>query len=254
MTLNSSRPDSSHEDLLQFFYLCPVGILEIDATGHIHRLNPRASQLLMPLDKPATLANLFEVLAPFDQQLKLSVQSSVPPRARILEHHRVVATHDGRHSQLEFSVYRVSAARFMLLLSDVTELAQAEASVRFTEARLRSVLDHAADYIYRFNYRTGEYEYVSADIEKLLGYSPAEFKAMGFDSVFALVHVDDQLLLRAAIDEAVRTGQSQIEFRQRTKCDRYRTFSARIWVTTDAAGTPLYLDGSIRDLRQHSTV
>lgn len=246
--MNHRRTDSAEEGLLQFFYLCPIGILEIDATGYIHRINPRATQWLMPLDKPAILENIFQILAPFDQQLKLSVQTSIPPRSRILEHHRVIVRHDGRQTHLEFSAYRISDVRFMLVFSDVTVLALAEASVRTSEARLRAVLDNAADYIYRFNYRTGEYEYLSANVEKILGYSPAEIKAMGFDSMFALVHVDDQLMVRVAIDEAARSGQSQVNFRKRAKGGQYLWLSAQMWVTTDAASMPVYRDVNVREL------
>ena len=40
------------EALLQFLYLCPVGVIKLAGCGRVDMLNPMASQLLMPLARP----------------------------------------------------------------------------------------------------------------------------------------------------------------------------------------------------------
>ena len=54
--------ESEMQSLLAFFYMCPVGILQIDGLGAVQMLNPMAAQLLMPIRPDAAIENLFDAL------------------------------------------------------------------------------------------------------------------------------------------------------------------------------------------------
>jgi GGDEF domain-containing protein len=67
-----------YETLLQFLYVAPVGLVQIDAAGEIAMINPLSAQLLMPLTRDAGLGNLFTALqgvAPVDAWLKRADQA-----------------------------------------------------------------------------------------------------------------------------------------------------------------------------------
>ena len=62
-----SHPDSSdfrdeHEALIQFLNSVPVGLVEAALDGTIGMINAISAQLLMPLSRDGTLANLFTAL------------------------------------------------------------------------------------------------------------------------------------------------------------------------------------------------
>ena len=51
-----------HEQLLEFLYLVPVGLAQIDARGDVALMNSTGAQLLVPLAERSGLDNLFDVL------------------------------------------------------------------------------------------------------------------------------------------------------------------------------------------------
>lgn len=53
---------SELEDLYQFLYLCPVGLVETDATGLVRLVNPESARLLAPLLDSPDLADLGPLL------------------------------------------------------------------------------------------------------------------------------------------------------------------------------------------------
>jgi PAS domain-containing protein len=59
-----ARRDDAQElqDLREFFYQCPVGLLEIDDDGLVYQVNPAAVALLAPVIGGGNLARLFPLL------------------------------------------------------------------------------------------------------------------------------------------------------------------------------------------------
>ena len=44
----ADRLDPEHQDLLQFLYQFPIGVIAMDERGNVTTINPAASQLLTP--------------------------------------------------------------------------------------------------------------------------------------------------------------------------------------------------------------
>ena len=63
----------------------------------------------------------------------------------------------------------------------------AERALLESEERFRFVLDHAGGVLYRLRYADMQYEYMSAGIETLTGYTASELREVGFDSLITLV-------------------------------------------------------------------
>jgi serine phosphatase RsbU (regulator of sigma subunit) len=109
------------QDLRQFFYQCPVGLLEIDDNGRVHKVNPAAVAILAPALGRDNLAELFPVLdrlAPQMSKLISGDRDRMGPLAageRILVPAEVHGT-----SSLEIRAVRVAAERVMVVLLDVS--------------------------------------------------------------------------------------------------------------------------------------
>jgi len=54
---------ASIDELLQFLYLMPVGVVKFRGDGSVDLMNPMASALLQPLTLNATLGNIYAALA-----------------------------------------------------------------------------------------------------------------------------------------------------------------------------------------------
>ncbi len=106
--------------------------------------------------------------------------------------------------------------------SDITELKRTEDQLRESEARFRSLIEHASDGITILD-REGNNRYLSPAAEKLTGYSLEELAGR---SAFNLVHPDDRARAEAQWDQVLEDPDRVVveEIRFRTKGGGWRTF------------------------------
>ena len=142
--------EREHEALLDFIYLCPLGILQLDALGNVEIANPVASQLLLQIAAGADFGNFYTVMDAVDAELRLLADGLTATRGTVCEVRRIDA---GRRSPratlpLVFTVtlLKVNPDRFMAVLADVSRSDAAEQAARATEERFRAVLDGVRDY------------------------------------------------------------------------------------------------------------
>lgn len=138
------------------------------------------------------------------------------------------------------------------------ERKQAEEALRKTEKEFRYVLDNSVDMIYRLNLHTGTYDYVSPASKRLLGYSPEEMIALGFEQIRLMSHPDDvELLARDAERLAARifgltdeNAPATSEFRVHHKELGYRWVSDTRTVAFDEQNMPVALVGILHDITE----
>jgi diguanylate cyclase (GGDEF)-like protein/PAS domain S-box-containing protein len=136
----------AHEELLQFFYLCPVGIVKFAPDGRIDMANPLAAQLLMPLARDAELENLFAVLSDWIPDLPVLVRD-FKAETGILFEQRLVSTGTGpRQRVLSMTVNRIAAPTFIAVIQDVTDAALKERRIHEDQQRFRAIFDQIQDY------------------------------------------------------------------------------------------------------------
>ena len=107
--------------LQEFLHLAPVGLLRLADGGDIAMMNPMAAQLLAPLGLGSQLQpNLFELLEPISQDIRLLVQTFSDTVGVICENFRVMmpTSRDDveRPLALGVTVMRVSAREDPLMV------------------------------------------------------------------------------------------------------------------------------------------
>ena len=139
---------------------------------------------------------------------------------------------------------RESEERFRSLLEDANSSQQ---ELLKTADRLSSVLDTSLDCIYRFNLQAQDYDYFSPASVNVLGHTPEQLMAMDMPTVLSLVHPEDRIILKSAIDRLPETGHEEFEYRRIVENRGYRWFAHQLYLVKDNEGRPLYRCGSIRD-------
>lgn len=151
MTAAGPPPDAETEleDLLQFFYQCPVGLVGAHDDGRVRRVNPAAVRMLAPVLRPGEdLDRLHPVLDRLAPGLSAMLTTRPDRLGPLHPGTRVVVTvpPDGG-SQVELRFVRVAADHVMVVTADVTvEQRLARRTLRLA-ARLRDVI--AATEAYR---------------------------------------------------------------------------------------------------------
>ncbi len=123
-------------------------------------------------------------------------------------------------------------------------------------------MDNTRDVIVRFNIQTGVYEFVSASVVDLIGYTPDEFINMDLETALKLVHPDDASVLQEAMARSNRkadvgkaeVGKAEVEYRQGHKNGKYTWVSNHMSVQKDNSGKPIYRISSIRDITERRKV
>ncbi|MCJ7523291.1 MAG: PAS domain S-box protein, partial [Dehalococcoidia bacterium] len=129
-----------------------------------------------------------------------------------------------------------------------------EAAKRITREFL-TILENSVDMIYRLNLQSGTYDYLSPSSEIVLGYTPEEFIASGFENASTLVHPDDLETLSQNILELIerapeQTATGPIEYRMNHKQLGYRWVSDNRSIIYDDRNMPVAAIGILRDVTE----
>jgi len=132
--------------------------------------------------------------------------------------------------------------------TDVTERKEAETEKEEARKRLDVLLDAAPVVIYSFT-AVGDYSptFVSANIQRLLGYRPEEYLE-GADFWRTHVHPEDLSQIEAEQAEVFKKGQHRIEYRFLDKHGSYCWLSDEQYLIRDKNGKPVEVVGSWSDI------
>ncbi len=142
---------SSEEQLLEFLYACPVGLIECDLTGDIALMNPHAMQHLLPLAGPRDAGNLFTAFEQHAPELRSIVAGYAAATGKICDGHRIfVDLGQGRRAQapkvLACTIVKLGADRLMVTLSDISQQVVQEERLRQADTWFATLLDGVNEY------------------------------------------------------------------------------------------------------------
>lgn len=139
----------SHEALLQFLYMAPVGLVQTDADGNIGLINPVSAQLLMPLSRDGSLENLFDALGTVAPDLRHLAAAFAAPNGIVCDGVRIQLHADTARTSPQFlslSLIKLDALRLMAVLADVTQQVRRDRQLRQSDAWLNAILTGISDY------------------------------------------------------------------------------------------------------------
>jgi diguanylate cyclase (GGDEF)-like protein/PAS domain S-box-containing protein len=142
---------SSEEQLLEFLYACPVGLIECDLDGEIAMMNPHAMQHLLPLAGPRDASNLFAALEQHAPELRSLVAAYKPTLGKICDGLRIfVDLGSGRRKQapqvLACTIVKLGVDRLMVTLSDISQQVVQEERLRQADTWFATLLDGVNEY------------------------------------------------------------------------------------------------------------
>ena len=141
---------SSEEQLLEFLYACPVGLIECDAAGDIAMMNPHAMQHLLPLAGPRDASNLFSALEQHAPELRNMVTAFAPATGRICDGHRIFLAPPKKPRStptvLACTLVKLGPDRLMATLTDISQQVVQEQRLRQADTWFATLLDGVNDY------------------------------------------------------------------------------------------------------------
>ncbi len=142
---------SSEEQLLEFLYACPVGLIECNLVGDIGLMNPHAMQHLLPLAGGRDAGNLFTTLEQHAPELRSLVAAYACSTGRICDGHRIfVDLGRDRRAQLPkvlaCTIVKLGPDRLMATLSDISQQVVQEDRLRQADTWFATLLDGVHDY------------------------------------------------------------------------------------------------------------
>jgi PAS domain S-box-containing protein len=120
--------------------------------------------------------------------------------------------------------------------------------------RLREALDHSPCLLYSFDTRSNRYDYVSAHVEALLGYTVEEMMRKDIEASSRDIFPEDLARISAQTKEAIRKSGKRrevpvtLEFRWKTKSGDYRWISDSAVFFVDEKGKIERFAGSAWDI------
>ena len=123
------------------------------------------------------------------------------------------------------------------------------------QARLREILQHSREALFRLNLSNGQFDYLSSACFSLTGYTAEEIKAMGPHELLQRLHPEDREKMHRLIDQLRHSAKERdwlglVDYRFRHRDGQYCFFTDHLHVAYDEDGSAAYLSGSARDVTQ----
>jgi len=133
------------------------------------------------------------------------------------------------------------------ILTDITDRKRAEAALRESEEKYRTVVESSYDIIFTVDLK-GNFLFTNKAFENVLGYSNREIEEI---NGFELVHPEDLETVKQRFAELIR-GQRQhnLEYRYRTKNGAYISILSNASPVFDSQGSVVAASGIARDVTQ----
>ena len=110
------------ERMYRFFYLCPVGLIEVDGAGAVQHVNPAAVRMLTPVHGDAPAQDLVSVLDRLAPGVRALVGSRPEQLGQLAPSRRIElpGTSAKVPVHIEVQLHRVDPERVMVVLQDVS--------------------------------------------------------------------------------------------------------------------------------------
>lgn len=148
---------------------------------------------------------------------------------------------------------------FIAAISVITLMrnySRANRKLKKSERKLKNVLNHSRDVIYQINIGSDKYEYMSASVVDVLGYSTETIMEGGPSFILERTHPDDLDRMKEKVEQ-LESEEVENVLIQDTEFRVKRANGSYIWVNNkrsllkDEDGNPAAIVGNVRDITVH---
>ncbi len=251
---DKSRQESTETEL--FFNLVPDLLCIASAEdGYFKELNPAWEKTLGFTREELLSKPLVEFIHPDDRASTMSeVEKQLKGQSTAYFENRYICK-DGSYRWLAWTATPSKGSLLYATARDITEHKKSEEAMQESETGFRTVLENSRDLSYKFNLKTGKYDYVTPSVKNMLGISVEDFLKGGIDLVVSLFHPEDKIRLQEHISDilAAKVGDEiipPIEYRIKHRELGYRLFSDNRTLIRDKDNTPIAIVGNSRDITE----
>ena len=206
--------NSEHESLLQFLYMAPIGLIQLQSDGEIVMINPLATQLLMPIKPDGDISNFFTTLENVAPELRNICNSYTKKRGQICDSLRVYSTAGipGKEDPkiLAVSLLKLDNERLMAVISDVSLMVKRERQLEQNESWFNAIFTGITDYALTSLNNLGKIEEWNLSLERIGNFKPVEVENKHY-SIFFPADAMDAERLKDRLVEADANGWSLAE-------------------------------------------
>ena len=165
--------NAEYEALLEFLYVCPVGIAQLDGNGAVEMMNSEGARILMQVAARPDVTNWFDALGPAGAELRALAQGMTADRGTVCEAHRVSFEVPRRATplSLSFTLVKLSPSRTMAVIADESVSVEQTRVARQAEQRVTAVFEGIRDYAIFALDREGRVETWNKSAERVFGYA-----------------------------------------------------------------------------------
>jgi diguanylate cyclase (GGDEF)-like protein/PAS domain S-box-containing protein len=214
---------SSEQELLEFLYACPVGLIECNAAGEIGLMNPHAMQHLLPLAGARDASNLFSAFEQHAPELRSMAATFGPATGKICDGHRIF---------VELGLGRQGLTP--KVLACISQQVVQENRLRQADTWFATLLDDAQGYAALTITPEGEIASANSCFLRQTGHAPADVTGHNLADVLSTDVPGDDMRLDEQLVIAGREGWHLQEGWQR-RADGERYWCQRLVVARSSA-------------------
>jgi diguanylate cyclase (GGDEF)-like protein/PAS domain S-box-containing protein len=219
------------EDLLQFLYLMPVGVVKFQADGEVEMMNPVAAACLLSITPPDALQNIYLALASIAPELGQQVSRFAAPAGAIIEEQWLRTRAGGHALVLSLVVNKIKDNVYMAVLTDVTKLSEQENKLYLDRRKFFAIFDHIRDYAIYTITLDGVVEEWNQSLQRYAGWLAADVQGQSM-SLFFPPDDPEHLSINVLLAEAQRIGSTETEGWQLNRA------GARLWANSIITALP----------------
>jgi PAS domain S-box-containing protein len=248
---------ASEARLQAIFDNAAVGINLVDAQGHFLQTNRRVNEMLGYQPDELVNKTVWDVTYPDDIQADLEQTRDL--LAGTISGYRLEKRYVRKDGTLFWADLAVKAVpdrtngntNAVGIITDITERKRAEEILRQSEAHLNHLLSTSPVIIFSSR-PSGNYAitFVSANIQRILGYTPDEFTRQP-DFWSRHIHPNDMPTVLDNLPHLFAHGEYQQEYRFLHRDGSYRWVKNILRLVKDNDGPPLEVIGAVEDITRY---
>jgi PAS domain S-box-containing protein len=225
-----------------------------DFNGYFKQLNPAWEKTLGWTTKELQSKPYLDYVHPEDHEATINAKGSLVDGKTIFTFENRYLCRDGTYKWISWNSYPLVEEELIFgVAHDVTERKHAEEALRASEARYRALIDQLPAIVYLDDLQISppKTQFVSPRVQEILGYTPEEWLAGGFDLWKDSLHPDDKEdVVRHYFDSIEKDSDYSLDYRIVTRMGDV------IWVHDSAAiqrnadGKPLNMQGVVYDISE----